>query len=637
MNCARCGKPVTSGNRFCANCGFEVTDPGGMTALVGAEGGARPSGGARVSRTTPEAMAAMATAEDEALFQQLKKELVADYELEKELGRGGMAVVYKAVERDLQRPVALKVLPPGTGGQMAERFKREARMAAQLGHPNIIPVYRVGQVAGTHFFAMKFVEGRALDAIIEQQGALPVPVILAVLRGAVAGLAFAHEKNVIHRDIKGANILIERDGHVLLSDLGIARAAEDKTLTATGSVIGTPHFMSPEQCGGQKVAPQSDQYSMGIVAFQMLTGAVPFDSETLMGILQHHFFTPVPDVKAVREGVPPQLLQVVYKALAKDPANRYPTTRDMLKGVEAVPFTDADRASAEETLRQLAVGTAVPKVRTGSLPPLTSGGLPRAVDATAPTLQAPAPRPGTMARKPAAKKSRLPLVLGTVVVLGGGGAAAALLLKPDGGATTGTRTQGDTGQVTIAPQGFVGGDTAKAPDSARAVPPVDSTPPPTTPSDRGTIRLTGLPSGARVAIDGRAARAPYRVTAGVHRIEVTATGYETFADTVRVAAGRTEAVRVAMARTPGGDPGGGDPGATGGGLLRITTSPPDANILLNGRVIGQGGMSDHPIPAGRVRFSVTAPGHVRWDTTVTVQAGGTVNLRRVTLRPEGTP
>ncbi len=637
MDCARCGTPVASGNRFCPNCGFEVTDPGSATVSVGA---GQANGQTRLARTTPEAMAAHAAAEDDALLRQLKKEMAADYDVEKELGRGGMAVVYKAVERDLQRPVALKVLPPGTGKHMAERFKREARMAAQLGHPNIIPVYRVGQAAGTHFFAMKFVEGRALDAIIEQQGALPIPVILAVLRGAVAGLAFAHEKNVIHRDIKGANILIERDGHVLLSDLGIARAAEDKTLTATGSVIGTPHFMSPEQCGGQKVAPQSDQYSMAIVAFQMLTGAVPFDSETLMGILQHHFFTPVPDVNGVRGGVPPQLLQVVYKALAKDPANRYPTTRDMLKAIEAVPFSDADRSSAEETLRQLAVGTAVPKVRTGSLPPLTSAGIPRAAaDATAPTIQAPAPRPATISRKsPPKKKSKLPLVLGTVVVLGGGGAAAALLLKPDGGATTGTRTQGDTGQVAIAPQGFVGGDTAKATDSARAVaPPADSTPPSTPLSDRGTIRLTGLPSGARVVIDGRPARSPYRVAPGEHRIEVTATGYESFSRTVDVRAGRTTPVAVAMTRTGGAEPGT-DPGTTGGSAaLRISTSPTDANILINGRQIGQGMLMDQPIPAGRVRISVTAPGHVRWDTTVTVQAGGTVNVRRVTLRPEGGP
>ncbi len=634
MNCARCGTPVASGNRFCANCGFEVTDPGSQTALVGAEG--RASGQARTARTTPEALAAMATAEDDALLRQLKKEMAADYDVEKELGRGGMAVVYKAVERDLQRPVALKVLPPGTGGQMAERFKREARMAAQLGHPNIIPVYRVGQVAGTHFFAMKFVEGRALDAIIEQQGALPVPVILAVLRGAVAGLAHAHEKNVIHRDIKGANILIERDGHVLLSDLGIARAAEDKTLTATGSVIGTPHFMSPEQCGGQKVAPQSDQYSMGIVAFQMLTGAVPFDSDTLMGILQHHFFTPVPDVKAVREAVPPQLLQVVYKALAKDPANRYPTTRDMLKAIEAVPFSDADRSSAEDTLRQLAVGTAVPKVRTGSLPPLTSAGIPRAgVDATAPTIQAPPPRPSKIAPRTAPKRSKLPLVLGTVVVLGGG-AAAALLLNTgtDAGPARGT----DTTRTATPPGGFAGiGDTAKAPDSARVITaPVD--PPPTTPAERGTLRLTGLPGGARVAIDGSAARAPYRLAPGEHRIEVTAAGYETFSRTVDVRAGRTTPVAVAMTRTGGADPGTEDPVPTGGSAaLRITTSPPDANILLNGRSIGLGGLSDHPIPAGRVRFSVTAPGYIRWDTTVTVQPGATVNLRRVTLRPEGTP
>ncbi len=208
-----------------------------------------------------------------------------------------MAIVYKAREIELDRPVALKVLPPELGpvGSVADRFKREARLAASLDHPNVIPVYRVGQAGGIMYMAMKFIDGKPLDAVLDAYGALPLPVILIVLRSAAAALAFAHEHGIIHRDIKGANILVDRDAKVVVSDFGIARAVESGTLTATGAMIGTPHFMSPEQCAGKPVGPQSDQYSLGIVAYQMITGSVPFDGDSLPEIIQHHWFTPVAD------------------------------------------------------------------------------------------------------------------------------------------------------------------------------------------------------------------------------------------------------------------------------------------------------------------------------------------------------
>jgi serine/threonine-protein kinase len=575
MNCVRCGTELPAGSKFCANCGLEVTDPGLATVHI-------------------------ATAEEQdAVLVQLRKDLGNDYEIERELGRGGMAVVYKAFERELQRPVALKVLPPGTGGQMAERFRREARMAAQLGHPNIIPVYRVGQAAGTYFFAMKFVEGRALDAIIEQQGALPIPVILAVLRGAVAGLAFAHERNIVHRDIKGANVLIERDGHVLLSDLGIARAAEDKTLTATGSVIGTPHFMSPEQCSGHKVGPQGDQYSMGVLAFQMLTGSVPFDSDTLMGILQHHFFTPVPDVAAVRADVPPKLIEVVRRAMEKEAAQRFPTTREMLKAIEAVPFTDEDRGQAEELLRQLAQGSPVPKIRTGSLPPLADtrvAGLRTAV-AAAPTVTA--ARPSGPGRKAGAapKKRLLPVAAGVVVVVAAAGIGAAVMMKggraptqaPDSIPTPPAATLPSVREQVAAPA-----DSAKL-TAAESV---------TTGTPAAAGRAAG-PEPRRRDTPGRPADASRRP-----RRETTPTAAQ------------------GQQATP-------EPAATGTGFLRVSTSPPSAEIFVGNRRVGVGGVVDEEIPAGRaVRIRVTAAGYVAEERTCNVQPGERCNLGRITLQAQ---
>ena len=302
--------------------------------------------------------------EPHPLLELLRTELAPEYAVEREIGRGGMAVVFLATEVQLDRAVAFKVLPPemALAPNVAERFKREARMAASLDHPNIIPIYRVGQVGGVHYMVQKDIEGRSLEAILGLQGALPISVTLHVLRCVTSALAFAHGRGIIHRDIKGANILIDTDGRILVSDFGIARAVEDVALTASGAVVGTPAFMSPEQCSGQPLGPQCDQYSLGVVAFQMVTGSVPFTAPTLPAIMQHHFFTPVPDITQLRDGVPDELRELIVRALAKKPENRYASTDDMLAAVEAIPFSDSTRKRAEAALRELARGVGIGRI-----------------------------------------------------------------------------------------------------------------------------------------------------------------------------------------------------------------------------------------------------------------------------------
>src|SRR5438874_4470001 len=194
-------------------------------------------------------------------------------------------------------------------------------MVAEIDHPNIIPVYRVGQFGGILFIVMKFIEGKSLDAILQDQGALPVPVTLYVLRAAARALAYAHACGIVHRDVKGANILVDSDGRVMVSDFGVALRSSDVTLTVDGTVIGTPAFMSPEQCAGRRAGPQSDQYSLGIVAFQMLAGSVPFHGCTLAGVMHHHFFTPVPDLGLVREDVPGTLNDWCAAPCTKTPSD----------------------------------------------------------------------------------------------------------------------------------------------------------------------------------------------------------------------------------------------------------------------------------------------------------------------------
>ncbi|HSY81298.1 MAG TPA: serine/threonine-protein kinase [Gemmatimonadaceae bacterium] len=385
MFCAQCGTLVSANSKFCVACGQPVTNAEGSTLALGGT-------------------------ESERLLNTLKRGLAAEYDVERELGRGGMAIVYKAREIELDRPVALKVLPPELGpvGSVADRFKREARLAASLDHPNVIPVYRVGQAGGIMYMAMKFIDGKPLDAVLDAYGALPLPVILIVLRSAAAALAFAHEHGIIHRDIKGANILVDRDAKVVVSDFGIARAVESGTLTATGAMIGTPHFMSPEQCAGKPVGPQSDQYSLGIVAYQMLTGSVPFDGDSLPEIIQHHWFTPVADYSLMRPDTPAALTVAVLRLLEKDPAKRFGSTQELVATLDAIRQTDADRAAGETLLRSMVRGTA-PRPRTsgarvsGATP---AAGTPTATPAPEPTPPARTPRPSSASRRVSAKTAK---------------------------------------------------------------------------------------------------------------------------------------------------------------------------------------------------------------------------------------
>jgi predicted Ser/Thr protein kinase len=474
MNCFKCGALVAEDQKFCGRCGVLVSDPDAGTVIV-----ETPEGG---------------------LLQRVRMVLGGDFEVTEELARGGMGVVFRAREVELGRPVAIKVLAAELGitPRAAERFKREARMVAELEHPNIVPVYRVGQVADILFIAMKFIEGRSLERILETHGALSVPVVLQVLRSVLRPLAYAHDRGIVHRDVKGDNILIDSDGRVLVSDFGVALRSADVTLTVDGTVIGTPAFMSPEQCRGKRAGPQSDQYSVGIVAFQMLAGRVPFESETLAGFIQHHLFTPHPDLRAVRDDLPPELHRTINRALAKDPAARFASTREMLDAVEAVPFSEADRRESDKALRSLASGVDVAKVATRDIHSFSHA--------------------RTAAFIPARTSRRtIGLVAAAVVVVAG----AAVLAVPRRGAV---------------PPGA-------APDTARdtSVAALTTRPPPAPRVATGTLRILTTPPDAVILIDGQRAGVgaviDRSIPVGRRRIQARAPGYATYDTTVDVAAG----------------------------------------------------------------------------------------------------
>ena len=260
-------------------------------------------------------------------FLTLQQALLGRYSLERELGRGGMGIVYLAHEVALDRPVALKLLPPAQAAQPAlrERFLREARTAAKLSHPNIVPIHAVDQVGDFVFFAMAYVDGQTLGERVRTRGPLPSKEAAGVLREVAWALAYAHAEGVIHRDIKPDNILIERgSGRALVTDFGIAHVTRAEGLTTAGEVLGTAEFMSPEQASGEEVGAGSDLYALGVVGYYALSGKLPFEGASMAAVLAKHLTQPAPPVATVAPDVPASLARALDRCLRKSPEERFP-------------------------------------------------------------------------------------------------------------------------------------------------------------------------------------------------------------------------------------------------------------------------------------------------------------------------
>src|SRR5439155_370947 len=271
-------------------------------------------------------MSTMPDAPD-SLFIQFQAALVGGYSLERELGRGGMGVVYLAREVRLDRPVAIKLLPPGMArdGTLRERFLREARTAAKLSHPHIIPIFTVAEVGDFVFFAMAYVDGETLTERVRRRGPLPPSEAARVLREVAWALA--------HRDVKADNIMLETaTGRALVADFGIAGLVRDAAAVAGGEVIGTPEFMSPEQALGEPVDARSDLYALGVVGYFALSGALPFEGAQATEVLAKQATEPPPPLSSVVPGVPRRLARAVEQCLEKDPADRPRTAEEHVHG-----------------------------------------------------------------------------------------------------------------------------------------------------------------------------------------------------------------------------------------------------------------------------------------------------------------
>src|SRR5438105_2837134 len=327
MFCSRCGTEVQPEGKFCPSCGLDLT---GVTG-----GGSAPlTSGQPVEQTE---------------FDIVREALKDEWELLEELGRGGMAIVFKARDKQLDREVAVKVLPFSLAfdKDFVERFQREARTAAKLEHPNIIPIYRVGRTDRVIYFVMKLLRGKSLSDVIEERGALPPAQIRKLLAETAHALHYAHKHGIVHRDIKPDNIMLDEMDRAIVTDFGIAKAASGTKLTGTGMSIGTPHYMSPEQARAQPLDGRSDVYSLGVVAYQCLTGQVPFDGEDSFSIGYKHIMEEIP-TPPIDSHDKRTLFEIIKKMMAKLPDQRFQSADELvavLEGGRSVSFTtDATQA-----------------------------------------------------------------------------------------------------------------------------------------------------------------------------------------------------------------------------------------------------------------------------------------------------
>lgn len=317
-HCGSCNAPLFAGDSFCAACG--------STLAAAAEAASLPESSARLKVRIEEASQGR-------------------YRIVREIGRGGMGVVFLAEDADLSRRVAIKVLSGGGNDPSTlERFEREARTVAQLRHEAIVRVHAVGNLDDLHYFVMDYVAGVSLQKILAARGKLPLAMIEAVLFRVGVGLAYAHTQPapVVHRDIKPSNILVDTEGQVTLMDFGVAKVGDDSAgLTRTGMILGTPEYMSPEQVRGQAITPATDQYALGAVVYAMLTGGPPF-SGPFYQVLIAHQGEAIPDLRAVRPDVPEAFIVAVERMLAKESSERWADLPTLLRHLDLRPLSPYD-------------------------------------------------------------------------------------------------------------------------------------------------------------------------------------------------------------------------------------------------------------------------------------------------------
>jgi serine/threonine-protein kinase len=537
-----------------------------------------------------------------------------------------MAAVYLATEIHLSRKVAIKVLPPElTFGHGIERFKREAKIAAALDHPNIIPIHRIASGGKVFWYAMKYLEGEALDEMLRRKERFTLDETIDILSQVADALDYAHEHDVIHRDIKPANIMVDRRGRVVVTDFGIAKPLTEGALTASGSVVGTPYYMSPEQGAGRPVQGTSDQYSVGVVAYEMLSGVRPFDGDSAIDVVHKHVMVEPPRLEEHCPGLPPHVYGAVHKALSKKQEGRFATVGEFVKGLRE-PWETAD---TEATLGDTPAAASPPPAA-----PAPAETVPTVVSVTAPTPP----------------RKRPPLV-GTLVVfaiaLFTGAAwwwwwrivpetpppAVETVAAAESSAEEASPRQEET------PIGPV-----EEPDPEPATVPAAAPPQPTP----GRITVTGLPVDGTVTVNGgeESAARDFTLAAGRYVLALAAPGFEVIVDTVQLAAGDQVRMRYTGRPVPTQPETPPQPDSTVPAIPEAEPRDPGPPAVLVVRV--RGGWANifvdevfkrraqftlpDTLPPGEHRIRLERQGFLTVDTTLTLQPNErrmiTIPLRR---------
>ncbi len=545
MFCSRCGSEITGKSKFCPSCGLDL-----------------------MATTPVHAIATGALQETDLV----REALAAEYDIIEELGRGGMAMVYRARDRQLEREVAIKVLPFSLAfdSEFVERFQREARTAAQLEHPNIIAIYRVGRSGRVIYFVMKFLRGGSLSTVLGERRKLTPPEIRRLLIEAGSGLGYAAQRGIVHRDIKPDNIMFDEFGQCVLTDFGIAKAASGQRLTGTGMSIGTPHYMSPEQARAQSIDGRSDIYSLGVVAYQCLTGTVPYDGEDSFSIGYKHITEPVPTPQLITADER-RVFEVIKRMMMKDPADRYQSCEELVASLQGQPVAAAGSVRASVAA---AVGVGGGGGLT-SAPSPVAGGSPLIVSQPTTPMDSPlvnrraTPRerrdlPRRVADRSVAMRrtsSSWAWLWVVFAVLGGSGGAfyyyKARGFAPAAVTPADTVPAGDSvllaegGDPTVSSptprpsSGATAPTPAPTPRSSSAAPPQPDTGPAQdpVPVDSGSIRLVGLPRGSTVLIDERpVSESVTKLPPGPHALAISAPRFNFYSDTVVVRPGEVQEI-----------------------------------------------------------------------------------------------
>ena len=498
MECLKCHTPLPDGSKFCYACGADVTGGGTM--------------GASATGT-------------EALMQRLQRLVEGKYKIERMLGKGGMGAVFLAHDLTLEREVAIKVLPPDISmdEHIVKRFQQEAKTSAKLDHTNIIPIYRVESEGGLNYFVMKYIAGTSLEDVLDQRQPLTIDYIQRVLWEAACALGHAHQRGVVHRDVKPANIMFDHDGRVMLTDFGISKALQAASgFTGTGMIIGTPHYMAPEQAKGGTVDGRADEYSLGVVGYRMITGELPYTGDSVHTILYKHIFEEVPSAGAKRSDAPQFLTAAISRSLSKEPDQRFATMEEFATAVWPEQPVAAPRKS----------GSAAKAPRRP--PPRRTATADAPTEVTnAPTT--PIPRAGMKIPTAKKKRSNVGMIVGALVVVAAGiGGYLAL-----GGKTEPPPTPPP--QASLPPVATPPPSPRRGNDNRRqtAQPPA---PPPAPAAAQGYVSVNSNPPGT-LFIDGRdLGSVPVieePVSAGRHTIRVERAGFKTKTETVDVPANTT--------------------------------------------------------------------------------------------------